>query len=321
MENIACGVDIGGTKLAAGLVDLRGKLIDKTVVYGHGTEEESAVILMIRDLVRDLLDKHKIDENTLSGIGIGFPGHIRTPQGITIRTSNLDTFKNFPLKKEIEKHFDTKIVADNDANAQAFAEFKYGAGRGYSNMIFITVSSGVGAGVIIDNKIYRGITGTAGEFGHMIVNPEGEIKCGCGNYGCLMTYTCGHALGKIFKKHLEGGMKTRLKIDKNTPPQNIDGQLLKIGLKIDDPLTKMVVDQCALYMGIGIYNLFQIFNPSLFVLGGGLINLGDYLFEQIKSHFYRLARDMIFDDISIKHSELCENAGIIGAASLLLEEP
>lgn len=154
----------------------------------------------------------------------------------------------------------------------------------------------------------------------MIVNPEGKIKCGCGNYGCLMTYTCGHALGKIFKMHLAGGMKTRLRIDKNISVQNIDGQLLKTGLKIDDPLTKMVVDQCALYLGIGLYNLFQIFNPSLFVLGGGLINLGSYLFGRIKSHFYRLARDMIFDDVAVKHSELCENAGIIGAASLLSED-
>ncbi len=89
---------------------------------------------------------------------------------------------------------------------------------------------------------------------------------------------------------------------------------------MDDPLTKMVVDQCTLYLGIGLYNLFQIFNPSLFVLGGGLINLGSYLFDRIKSHFYRLARDMIFDDVAIKHSELCENAGIIGAASLLSED-
>lgn len=286
MRNIACGVDIGGTKLAVGLVDSGGMLIDKTVVYVHGTKEEKAVILEIRDLVKGLLNKNKIKENRLSGIGVGFPGHIRTPEGITIRTSNMDTFKNYPLKQEMEKHFQTKVIADNDANAQAFAEYKYGAGQGHDSMIFITVSSGVGAGVIINKKIYRGATGTAGEIGHMIVNPDGKIKCGCGNYGCLMTYTCGHALGKIFKMHLAGGMKTRLRIDKNISPQNIDGQLLKIGLKVDDPL----------------------------------INLGSYLFDQIKSHFYRLARDMIFDDVAIKHSELCENAGIIGAASLLSED-
>jgi len=319
MRGILCGVDLGGTKLAVGLVRENGLVIDKTVVYDHCTKNEHDVILQIRDIVKSLSKTNGIEEKNLLGIGVVFPGHIRSKQGITITSSNIRGFKNFPLKREIERHFNLEVITDNDANAQAYAEFKFGAGRGYSSQIFVTISSGIGAGIIIDNKIYRGITGTAGELGHMIVDPHGKLKCGCGNYGCLMTFTCGHALGKIFKKHLSNGVKTKLPVNETVSAAAIDGQMLKKGLELNDALTRRVVDQCAKYMGIGLYNLFQMFNPPLFVLGGGLMNLGSYFFKQIKLHFYTYAHDMLFDDVHFALSTLKEDAGIIGAASLILE--
>jgi glucokinase len=317
---VLCGVDLGGTKLAVGLVKDDGTVIDKKVVYDHRTKNEHEVIIQMRDIIKSLQEANGIDENDISGIGVVFPGHIRSRQGITITSSNIKGFKNFPLKKEIEKQFKVEVIADNDANAQAYAEFKFGAGRGYTSQIFVAVSSGIGAGIIIDNRIYRGITGTAGEFGHMIVDPNGALQCGCGNYGCLMTFTCGQALGKIFKKYLLEGMKTTLPIDTTIPAADINGEILKRGLEINDPLTRRVVDQSAKYLGIGLYNLFQIFNPPLFVLGGGLMNLGSYFFEQIKLYFYTYAQDMLFDDVHFVLSTLKEDAGIIGAASLILEK-
>ena len=320
MGGIACGIDIGGTKLAIGLVRTDGSLMDRETVCDHVDKEECRVIEDMARIVQNLLQRNSLQERDLLGIGVVYPGHIRSKEGITIRSSNLQRFRNFPLREEVQKHFSVPVVTDNDANAMAYAELKFGAGIGYSSMIFVTVSSGIGAGIIINNRIYRGITGTAGEFGHMIVNPHGDIRCGCGNYGCLMTYTCGHALGKVFKKLLVEGKPTKLEIDESTPAREITGETLKKGLDMNDALTMEVIDQCALYMGIGLYNIFQIFNPPLIALGGGLMNLGEYLFDQIKLHFYRLARDMLFDDVIITHSKLREEAGVIGAASLLLEK-
>jgi glucokinase len=320
MKEIACGIDIGGTKLAVGLVRTDGTLIDGETVYDHVDKEESQVIEDMVNITQHLLQRNSLYEKDLLGIGVVYPGHIRSKEGITIRSSNLRRFRNYPLRDEIQKHFVVPVVTDNDANAMAYAELRFGAGTGHTSMIFVTMSSGIGAGIIINNRIYRGMTGTAGEFGHMIVNPQGDIRCGCGNYGCLMTFTCGHALGKIFKKHLIEGKPTKLEIDENLPAEKISGELLKEGLDMHDALTMEIIDQCALYMGIGLYNIFQIFNPPLIVLGGGLMNLGDYLFDQIKLHFHRLARDMLFDDVTILHSKLKEDAGVIGAASLLLEE-
>jgi glucokinase len=320
MKEIACGIDIGGTKLAVGLMRTDGALLDRETVRDHVHREEHQVIEDMARMVRDLLKRNALAEQDLLGIGVVYPGHIRSKEGVTIRSSNLRRFRNFPLREEVQKHFSVPVITDNDANAMAYAELRFGAGAGFSSMIFVTVSSGIGAGIIINNRIYRGITGTAGEFGHMIVNPHGEIRCGCGNYGCLMTYTCGHALGKVFKKLLVDGKPTKLDIDENTPAEKITGEVLRKGLDMNDALTLEVVDQCALYMGIGLYNIFQIFNPPLIVLGGGLMNLGSYLFDQIKLHFYRLARDMLFDDVTITLSKLGDEAGVLGAASLLMEK-
>jgi glucokinase len=319
MNNILCGVDLGGTKLAIGLVKENGVVIDKIVVYDHTTKNDREIVQEICDIIKKLLQINDLKEESLLGIGVVFPGHIRSRQGITITSSNIKGLKNFPLKSEIEKYIRSKVITDNDANAQAYAEYRFGAGVGYDNMIFVTISSGIGAGIIIERKIYRGITGTAGEFGHMIVDPHGELKCGCGNYGCLMTFTCGHALGKIFKKYLINGMETKLQLDENVSASDINGRILKKGLEMNDFLTRKVVDQCAQYLGIGLYNLFQMFNPPLFVLGGGLMNLGNYFFDQIKFHFYNYARDMLYDDVHFTLSKLKEDAGIIGAASLVLE--
>ena len=317
MNEIMCGVDLGGTKLAVGLVKRSGELLDKVVVYDHRSKQEEAVIGQIRDMINGLLEKNDMTRRDLLGIGVGFPGHIRSAAGTTILSSNLAGFRNFPLREEIEKYFDLTVITENDANAQGYAEFKYGAGRGYKHLIFVTISSGIGAGIIIDERIYRGVTGTAGEVGHMIIEADSEAKCGCGNYGCLMSLASGLAIARTFKNHLKNGMQTRLEIDQDTL---IDGKVLKKGLEIDDPLTKTVVDQFAKTIGTGLYNLFQLFNIPVMVLGGGLMNLGDYFLEQIKKCFFELSRDILFEEAIVCRSQLKEDAGIVGAASLLLEE-
>jgi glucokinase len=210
-------------------------------------------------------------------------------------------------------------LLDNDANAQAFCEYKFGAGMGYDSMIFLTISTGIGAGIILDNKLYRGITGTAGEFGHTIVNSDNKQICTCGNEGCLMACACGLALPYLFKKKMEQGISTSLPLPDNFDYSQVDGKMIKKGLEIDDPLSKAIVIECADYIGIGIYNIFQVFNPPLIILGGGLTSWGEFYLNRIKSKFYKLARDMIFDKIEIVESKAGRDAGLIGAAALLMQ--
>jgi glucokinase len=319
MEKLLCGIDLGGTKLSAGLISAKGRIIDKEVVYDHVTKSEDEVVEQMTGMVRQLIARNDLKEKDLMAVGVGFPGHIRYRDGITITTSNLDGFKNYPLRKALEKNFSIPVLLDNDANAQALSEYKFGAGRGYDSMIFLTISTGIGAGIILNNKLYRGVTGTAGEFGHTIVRPGSGLMCTCGNEGCLMACACGRALPHLFREKREKGFETKLTLPADFDYSLVDGKLLKKGIDIGDPLSISIMNDCADVIGIGLYNIFQVFNPPLIILGGGLLCWGDGYFNRIRSKFYELARDMIFDKIDIVESVTGADAGLIGAAALILE--
>jgi len=319
MEKILCGVDLGGTKLSVGLIKSDGKLFDKITVYDHRGKDENMIVLQISQLIRQVLSQNNLSESDLGGIGIGFPGHVRYRDGHTLTTSNLKGFKNYPLRQALNEHFHTPVVLDNDANAQALCEFKFGAGRGYESLIFLTISTGIGAGIILDKKLYRGITGTAGEFGHTIVNSDNKQICTCGNEGCLMACACGLALPYLFRKKTEQGIKTKLTLPEDFDFKNVDGKLIMQGLEIGDPLSISVIEECADYIGIAVYNIFQVFNPPLVVLGGGLTCWGESYLTRVRKKFDELARDMIFDKIDIVEAEAGCDAGLIGAAALVIE--
>jgi glucokinase len=319
MSGVLCGVDIGGTKCSIALVDKDGMILDKIYTCAHVDEEEDGMVDMVAGHVRELLQRNQVKESELPAIGVGCAGHIRFQDGVIITTSNLKGFTNYPLRDKLQSHFEIPVILDNDANAQAVGEHKFGAGRGYEDMIFVTISTGIGAGLIINGKPYRGMTGTAGEFGHSIIEPESELLCTCGNRGCIMACACGMALPYLFEKKLKEGMTTSLNMPSNFDISKINGQTLKKGLDLDDPVSKAVISDSAYYVGIGLYNLFQILNPPLIVLGGGLTNWGEFYLNKIKETFYELAGNMIFDPIKITLSKINGDAGVIGAAALSLE--
>ena len=316
-EKLLCGVDLGGTKLSVALVNETGEIHDKLIVYDHVSQSDQEVAFYIVRLVKQILSRNALQDDNLHGIGLCFPGHLRYKEGMTITTSNLVGFKNLPLRFLVQSHFQTKVILDNDANAQTYAEFCYGAGKAYDTMIFMTVSSGIGGGIVLNNHLYRGMTGTAGEFGHMIIDPHSKIRCGCGNYGCLMGCASGLSLPQVAQKYLEQGIETELEL---SDEQLMNGKLLKAGLDRHDPLCCVILDEYAAYIGTGVYNIFQIFNPPLIVLGGGFMNLGEKLLSKIRTRFQELVKDMLFDELEITSSQLGDDAGLIGAAALVLEQ-
>ena len=319
MEKLLCGVDLGGTKLAVGLVDQEGGMLDKAVTYDHVDKDEDSVVKLIAESIRTMLINNHLTESALEGIGVGVAGHINYRKGMVITTSNLRGFRNYPFREKLQAYFDVPVVMDNDANAQTYGTFRFGAGRGYNDMIFMTLSTGIGIGIIIDGKLYRGFTGTAGELGHTIVEPGSSMRCTCGNYGCLMALAGGIALPELYEKTVKKGIKSMYAVRKDFDYQSVDGKILKEGLKKGDPATVAVVKEMARYTGIGIYNIFQIFNPPLILLGGGLLELGDLYFNEIRKTFYDLVKEMLFDPIEIKISRLGPDSGLLGAAALILE--
>ena len=319
MNRFFCGVDLGGTKLSAGLVDNDGKVVDKILVRDHTKKPENMVVEEIVLMVKKLINRNDLYEQDLPGLGVGFPGHIRFDDGVTITSSNLKGFKNFPLRDELQKHFKIPVIVDNDANAQAYGEYMFGAGKGYNTMIFMTISTGIGAGIVIKGKLFRGTTGTAGEIGHAIVDVDSKRKCTCGNYGCLMTCACGLALPELYRERIESGKYPGIVLGDNFDYENVNGYFIKSGLEENDPVCRNVMHECADYAGVAVYNLFQTFNPPIIVLGGGLVNWGKEYLSRIDKKFNELVKDMLYDPIVITATQLGHDAGLIGASSLILE--
>ena len=313
------GVDLGGTKLAVGVVDSGGKIVGEAVTYDHKGLGEEEVLRRIERNVDDALAAAGVARSDVKGVGVLFPGHIRWPEGVTLTSSNLAGFKGFPLRERTEALLGIPCLADNDANAQTLGEFRYGAGVGIDPMVFVTVSTGIGGGIIIDGKPYRGFTGTAGEFGHMIVDASGGQRCTCGNEGCLMGAASGLAIPEAARRTADKLAAAGSCADLPAGCEDysaLDGALLASGCADGNELCRAVVEEFARYLGIGMYNIFQMLNPGAVVLGGGLLNLPEFFFETAVETCYALAGGMMYDRMEIKRGLLGVRAGVLGAASL-----
>jgi len=307
MKSFLCGVDIGGTKLSVGLVTDEGAVVDQLTVHDHVKKAPDRIVAEIAQLVRQLLEKNALQESQLRGIGVATAGHLRFRDGTLITMSNLEGFRNYPIRDKIQAHFTVPVVVDNDANAQAFAEYRFGAGRGFPDMIFLTISTQIGAGIVLGGKLFRGMTGTAGEIGHTIVDPHSDLFCPCGNKGCLIAVASSVNLAKSYAR-LHG-----------SPVAEVDGPFIKRGLDSGDPASEKLVAEYADFIGIAVYNLFQIFNPNAVVLGGGLTSWGTPFFQGIERKFKALAREMAFDPMPILPGTV-QHSGLVGAASLVAKD-
>ena len=317
---LLCGVDVGGTKLAAALYTQEGEQITSVEVHDHRNLAADAFANRIIQLIREMLDSKQLTDKDILGIGIGFAGHIFFKKGEIITSSNFPhPFRNYPLRDRIQAAFTIPVVLDNDANAQAYGEYRFGAGKQKEDMVFLTVSSGIGAGIILGGRLIRGVTGTAGEVGHTIVNYDAEQQCTCGNQGCLMALSSGIFFPDLFLRKLKEGKKTALDIC----PENISlvtGTLVAAGLQQGDPICCEIAADSAKIVGIGIYNIFAMLNPQTVIVGGGLMNLSPQYMDMIRASFLSLVRNMMVDQLEILSAELGPNAGLMGAAALPLEQ-
>lgn len=316
MEKLLCGVDLGGTKIAIALLDRNGTVLRRSEIRDHRGRPEDRVIESIVAVIAEHAAALGGSLESLEGIGVGTSGHTNHLTGTVITNSNLPGFTNYPLGRKLQELSGVPVRVDNDANAQAYAEYTFGASRGYPNNTFVTVSTGIGAGIIIDGRLYRGVTGTSGEIGHTIIDPDSTIQCGCGNYGDLMALASGSTLPQAVHKKL-GSVHTA--IDFDLPDEQINGELIKMGYEQGDPLCTEIVNEYAKFLGIGLQNLFQMINPGLIVLGGGLTAWGNDYLSRVKDTFYTLAGTMMHERVEIKIAELGADAAVIGAAALLLE--
>jgi glucokinase len=258
-------------------------------------------------------------KDEIAGLGLGTSGHVDHYNGRVITNSNLPGFTDYPIGERLESATNLPVSVDNDANAQAYAEYLFGSAKGYDNAVFVTVSTGIGAGIVIDGRLYRGVTGTAGEIGHTIVDPHSTVRCGCGNYGCLMSHASGLALPQVVRQKLRRpGVETIIDFTQLSDGE-ITGELIGRGFTQGEPLRRVVSWDYGDYLGIGLQNLFQTLDPGVIVVGGGLSNWGEPYLDRIRSRFYQTAGTMLAHPLEIRRATLESNAAVIGAAALVLE--
>ncbi|MFH0887019.1 MAG: ROK family protein [bacterium] len=294
------GIDIGGTKIAGIICDLRGKKIDFLQITTEAYKGKAHVIDRTIALIAQL--SGKIPTSHIKAIGIGVPGQVLKNKGIVVNPPNLPGFKRVNLKKIIEKRTRIKTYIENDANAAGLGEAKYGAGKGYSNMLYVTISTGIGGGIILDGKIYHGTDGAAGEIGHTNTGRT-ELTCPCGRVGCLEAYASGKGMIKLSKLIL-GKTYDSITLQKMASQGN------KNAIK--------VINEAAKLIGIAFANYANLINPEVIIIGGGVAKMGNILLNPIRKYLKIYAQDVCAARVKVIPAKLGDKIGAFGAASLCI---
>lgn len=314
MKEYVIGVDLGGTKIATAISDLKGEIIEKASLETNSHLGEKIVLERIIKTIEEVILKSKINLSNIKAIGIGSPGPLDVKTGVIIETPNLP-FKNFDIVSPIREKFNLKTYLDNDANVAAIGEYAFGAGVGREHLIYITVSTGIGGGAILNGKPYRGFTSNALEIGHAIIDPKSPHQCNCGNYGDIEALASGTSIAKRAREAIERGEKTSLKnLDKVTSKEVYE-EYLK-----GDKTSIRILDEAFNYLGIAIGNIITLFDPGLIVIGGGVSKMGDFFFDKIKESAKKTTFDFMFEKTDIVSSKLGEDNNLIGALALALIE-
>ena len=307
-------IDLGGTKIIAALISPGGEMLAREYSLTHADDGPESVINRIFTAIDHILILQKIGLTQLDGISLAIAGAIDRANGVVTLSPNLPGWHDIPLKKTVEEKYKVKTFLLNDANAAALGEYYFGAGRGVQNLIYATVSTGIGGGLIIDGELYSGTSGGAGEIGHMTIDVNG-IRCNCGNIGCLETLASGTAVAREAIRRLRQGEKSALTQMVEGKLEEITAEKVGLAAQKSDTLSLEVVTQAATYLGIGFVNLVNIFNPEMIVVGGGLSKMGDLLLAPARRVVRERAFPLLAQAVRIVPAQLGDDAGVFGAAA------
>lgn len=316
-ESPLLSVDLGGTKIITALVSPQGKVISREYILTSADEGPQAVIQRVFASIEDLLSRTNLTRSSFSGIAVAAAGAIDSQEGIVTASPNLPGWHNVPLKKMVQRETGLETFLINDASAAALGEHQFGAGRGINNLIHMTVSTGIGGGIIIDGKLYVGASGSAGEIGHMTINADGPW-CNCGNKGCLEVLASGKAIAREAQLRLIRGAKSTIIELAEGELQNITAKTVSAAARKDDALALEIISQTATYLGIGMVNLVNIFNPQMIIVGGGVAKMGEMLLEPARRVVADRAFQLPAQAVRIVPSQLGDDAAVLGGAALML---
>jgi glucokinase len=321
MVRFVLGIDIGGTNLVVGSVAEDGSsMVASASEPTHSEAGATDVVDRLVGLAERAIatTRREAPGAEILGVGVGAPGPLDTKRGIVLLTPNLG-WVNMPLRQLIHDRLGLPAALDNDANCAVLGEWWVGAARGARHAIGITIGTGIGGGLIIDGQLYHGASDVAGEIGHTTIDTEGR-RCKCGNYGCLEAYASGPNIALRAVEELEAGAESRLRTLVGGDLQKITAQTVYQAAANGDELALEVVNDTAKFLGVGIGNLLNVYNPEVVVVCGGVTLAGDHLFEPLRREVARRAFKPAVTACRIVPGELSGTAGVYGAAKVFLDQ-
>lgn len=311
------GIDLGGTTIKAGIVDEDYRIVKSGAVPTVTDRGAQGLVGDMKELVSSLLEETGISMEEIASVGLGVPGTANKKTGVMEYANNLN-MKDEPLIPLLKRYFKKPVSFTNDANAAAWGEYLAGCGKGYASMVMVTLGTGIGGGMILDGKLYEGCNFAAGEFGHFVIQYDGEI-CNCGRRGCFETYASATGLRRMALKAMkeEEGRRSLLWSLCGQDEDKVDGQKIFEAARRGDLTAESVVERYLYYLSVGITDIINIFQPEVLCIGGGVSRAKDQLLEPLK----RLVDQQVYTRDSAVKTEIViaslgNDAGIIGAAML-----
>lgn len=319
MANKIIGIDLGGTSIKFGILTLEGEVQDKWAIPTNILSDGKHIVPDIIESINHRLNLYNLDKSDFIGIGMGTPGTVDIEAATVRGAFNLNWADTQEVGAPISEGVGLPFILDNDANVAALGERWVGAGENQPDVVFITLGTGVGGGIVAAGNLIHGVVGAAGEIGHIVVEPHDGFACTCGNHGCLETVTSATGvvrLARKFAEEYEGSSQIKASIDNGDEVTSKD---IFIAAEAGNAFALSVVDKFAYYLGFACANLGSTLNPAAIVIGGGVSAAGEFLRSKVETYFQKYSFSTVRDSTKIKLAELGNDAGIIGAASLALK--
>jgi len=312
-------IDIGGTKIASAVIDHEGFVLAKNRVETPYTEDDSTLCNAVEGVAKEVLADARVSLENIAAVGVSSAGIIDTSRGIVVFSPNVAALRRTPLRSMLGERFGKTVKLGNDATLAALGEWEFGLKRSVSDLVYVTVSTGIGGGIISGGRLLEGACGAAGEVGHMTIDVNGPA-CPCGKNGCWESLAAGRALAERTVKRIEEGQASTIGELCGGDMEKIDAHLVAIAASQGDSLAKEMIETTAYYVGVGLANLINIFNPEIVLLGGGVTKIGPPLLEPAA----RIARERAYVtwacDVEIRTALLGDDSPLLGAAALAMGE-
>lgn len=315
-DDLAIGVDVGGTKVAAALVDPTGAILFQTrnpmVATGSAESGLGAVVSAIEGI---FAKASSAQEKSIHGIGICAPGPLDPATGVVLNPPNLPCWRDFPLAAKVAQRFGAPVRVDNDANAAGLGETLWGAGRGYNNVFYFTVGTGIGTAILLNGHIFRGRTGAAGEGGHLSIDYKGPL-CACGKRGCIEAFASGPAIARRARAKVEAGGSSSLRDMAGGKIELISSEMVGQANAAGDPLASGILQETVELLSLWLGNIVDLLEPDVMIMGGGVASMLKPFLGEMKDRLARCCVNSRSGEIPLVPARYGEDAGVVGGAAL-----